>query len=212
MLRSSTAKPFSDAPRLPLASSGLGVDELVHDLRQELAVVRHLLERLHGASGEQQSATLALLRAQVEAVDDVVLSAVRERSVEHVDVPGLVGDVVEAARAAFDVRLEVHATPAPPVVADPVLLRRVLLNLVVNACEAAPGGAVVVRTGAADGTTWVTVADDGPSARDAVDDTAGLGSWVVHAVVRDAGGTVERHADVPHGRLVRVRLPSAGRP
>lgn len=193
-----------------LARAGLDVEELVHDLRQELAVVRHLVDGLTASpsTGPGSEQLLAGLAAQVEALDDLVLSAVVPPRRERVDVGEVARAVVGAARLVHDGEVRLPATPAAPVLADAVLLRRALLNLVVNACEARPGGAVVVRVLVDDRAVRVEVQDDGPAGSAPDDDAVGLGLWVVHAVVRDAGGTVTRRTGPDGGRVVVVRLPS----
>lgn len=193
-----------------LGDTGLGVPELVHDLRQELAVLRHLVDRLSrpGTTGAELPFLLDGLRTQLEAVDRLVLSVDRPRSAEPVDLARLAGEVVAAA-ARLHPRVELRAEPVPDVLADEVLLRRAVLNLVVNAVDAAPDGRVVVTVGAAAGQVCLQVEDDGRGG-DPDADRLGLGTWVVHAVVRDGGGTVERRTAPHGGRVVDVRLAATG--
>lgn len=209
---SAAPAPAGTGPsRAGLALVGLEVEELVHDLRQELAVVRHLVDRVAASRlprpGSDQ--LLSGLAAQVDVLDDLVLSAVRPPRWDRVDVGEVARAVVAAARLVHDGEVLLPATPQALVLADPVLLRRALLNLVVNAGEARPGGAVVVRVLADDEAVRVEVHDDGPAGAEPEDDAPGLGLWVVHAVMRDAGGTVTRRSGRHGGRVVVVRLPAA---
>lgn len=200
------------APRIALACPGLGVPELVHDLRQELAVVRHLLAEVVRSAPPSPSTEQALndLEAEVAVIDDLVLSAARTTRWEPVDLVGMARAVVTTTGAVHDGPIELRALPVPPIAGPAVLLRRALSNLVVNACEATPGGRVLLRV-LPDG-AWVLVeVEDEGNGGAPHDDVPGLGQWIVHAVVRDCGGTVARTRLASGGRRVRLHLPAMSR-
>lgn len=153
-------------------------------------------------------------------------------------------DIADAARAALrsvaheiaDKRLlvEQHLEPAP-LRGDPVLLERLVHNLLENAVRYNdPGGFVSVRTGTIDGTAELEVTNSGavvpgdavgslfePFHRLGRDGTqrhrregyvrggVGLGLAVVSAVAVAHGGTVEALARPSGGLVVRVRLTGA---
>lgn len=198
------------APRTPLSDVGLDVEELVHDLRQELCVVRHLVDRLHlPLPPPDLEELLGHLRTELAAVDRLVRSAVPAgRGRSDVDVRRTAHDVVAAAGVVHDGPVVLEASGAAVVDADGVLLRRALLDLVVNACEASPGGTVRVVVTGEPHAVVVDVVDTGCGG-DPDADVPGLGQWVVHAVVRDLGGTVVRTALPGGGRRVSVRLPGS---
>jgi signal transduction histidine kinase len=111
-----------------------------------------------------------------------------------------------------------------PTTGDPVLLERVVENLVDNAVRYnRDGGRVELTAGSAGSRSWVTVSNTGPVVPDYVvpalfepfrrtrDRTAasgsGLGLSIVAAVVRAHGGSVSARARPGGGLAVRVELP-----
>lgn len=104
-------------------------------------------------------------------------------------------------------------------VADPVLLRQVLVNLLDNAMEAVESpGRIDVLAQMRDGDVILEVADSGPGFP--TDDTetllqpfystkgrgSGMGLALVYRVVVDHGGTLELGNVKPHGARVRITL------
>ncbi len=114
------------------------------------------------------------------------------------------------------------AEPLPPVRADALVLRRILENLVTNACDALDGrgGTITITTaGAAGGGAEITVADTGTGmTRDqlnrAFDDFfttkaggTGLGLSIVRRLVADLGGALRVETEPGAGTRVMVTLP-----
>ena len=110
---------------------------------------------------------------------------------------------------------------------DPDRIRRVLRDLIENACQALgelPSyyeRRVVVRTGVAPGMVVLTVADTGPGIApenlDRIFDPlfstksfgTGLGLPIVKQIVEQHGGTIRIDSEVAHGTRVRICLPLA---
>lgn len=125
-----------------------------------------------------------------------------------------------------DVDLDLPAD-LPPVLADPVLLQRVVVNLLANAVRYAPDGTRVrVAASAFGGGVELRIADHGPGIpSDRVDEVfqpfqrlgdtdnetgLGLGLALARGFTEGMGGTIEVD-DTPGGGLtVVVRLPIAG--
>ena len=110
-----------------------------------------------------------------------------------------------------------------PVVGDPVALRRLLLNLVVNARDAVAerGGCISVRVIPTAGRAVLEVEDDGPGISEEVRERlfepfftrrrqgrgSGLGLAVVYGIVTTYGGEVDVRSDPGEGARFIVRLP-----
>ncbi len=118
--------------------------------------------------------------------------------------------------------LVVEVAGPAPVVASEVELRRVLLNLVLNAREALAGipePRVEIRAGREGGEAWLEVADNGPGVPPELAGRVfepyvsrsgtGLGLASVAAIVSAHGGTVAL-CPASRGAVFRVRLPLSG--
>jgi signal transduction histidine kinase len=74
----------------------------------------------------------------------------------------LIDEVVNAARAAVPgATIEISGTPIV-LKADPEMTRAVLLNLLLNACQASPATPVEIRTSSTNGHPTIEVLDRGP--------------------------------------------------
>ncbi|MHB1417902.1 MAG: ATP-binding protein, partial [Chloroflexota bacterium] len=138
---------------------------------------------------------------------------------------GLAGRVVAPADEA---RLRVD-TPdwAPPVLADPERIERVITNLITNALKySTPGTPVVVRVTPHDGEALVSVTDEGPGIppeemphlfqryhRAAAGRKAGglgLGLYISRLIVEAHGGRIWAESEVGKGSTFTFTLPVAG--
>jgi signal transduction histidine kinase len=120
------------------------------------------------------------------------------------------------------VRMEAAlAAGLPAIPADPDLLARALGNLVANALEAMPqGGALRVRTAAADGAVRIEVEDDGPGITEeqrtrlfvpyftTKKGGTGLGLAIVQGIVSDHGGRIEVKSAPGAGTTFTLILPT----
>jgi signal transduction histidine kinase len=105
---------------------------------------------------------------------------------------------------------------------DPRKLERALYNLLLNACEAAPGGAGRVQVTIDQSATSVDIAvsDNGPGIAEAIRDKlfhpfvsygkengTGLGLTVVQKIVQDHGGKVAMERSADARTVFRITLP-----
>lgn len=99
-------------------------------------------------------------------------------------------------------------------------MRQATLNLLINACAAAPsGGAVKLRAIEENNSLIIEIGDDGPGLPPALakylvaetDDTApagdGLGLWIVRRLVADEGGSIRVAIGDKAGTLISVTWP-----
>lgn len=116
-----------------------------------------------------------------------------------------------------------YDSPLPPAVLDPGAIRRVLVNLIKNACEAMPPGGRVYLAIQGPETTGggfrVEVRDSGPGispeVRDRIfhpfvttkSDGTGLGLAIVHKAIVNHGGSISCHNHPEGGACFVVALP-----
>ncbi|NOZ78067.1 MAG: HAMP domain-containing protein [Acidobacteria bacterium] len=126
----------------------------------------------------------------------------------------------EGLREGVDVALDLPAGDDIVAIADPVLLRQVMVNLLDNAIEALEGpGRIDVSGASREGEVVITVQDSGPGFPTDDAETllqpfystkgrgSGMGLALVHRVVVDHGGRLELENVKPHGARVRIILP-----
>jgi PAS domain S-box-containing protein len=148
------------------------------------------------------------------------------------DLGTVVSDGVAAMRLGHpDHRIELVATAATSGLSDPLRVRQVLDNLVANACKFSPAGSAVRVALDVDGADAVLrVVDEGRGippediervferferAEDPLVMTtsgAGLGLYIVRALVTALGGTIALRSTPGAGTTAIVRLPLLARP
>jgi len=203
---------------------------VAHEVRNPLAGLRATLQVIeHRVPNSGDRAAMA---AMIERIDDLnakisdLLLYAHPRP-PHPQVVELRHLMVEVARSA---RAAVNPSAAPIAVvgeccfalADVEMLRASMLNLVMNACQAATAGEVDVVVSDDAETCRVVVRDRGPGipedARDRIFEPffttrphgTGLGLAVVKRLVELQEGTVSIASRPGGGTLAEVRLPLAG--
>jgi len=203
---------------------------VAHDFNNLLAAIllhARLLQRQPGTVAEAAAAIRELAEQGTEVVGEMLLFARRESS------PSSTVDLVELVRRqegvlrhmlAENVHLVLDLAPETvPVVGDPIALRRLLLNLVVNARDAVAesGGSITVRVEPTAGRAVLEVVDDGPGITEEVREHlfepfftrrrqgrgSGLGLAVVYGIVTTYGGEVDVRSNPGEGARFIVRLP-----
>jgi signal transduction histidine kinase len=174
-----------------------GVRHACHDIRQPIAAVLALAGAALGEAGLPDNARgrleqiVALAEWQSDVIEHWLQASAPRQPGAYSDVVRVVNEAVAAERVTWDGELTL-LWPAEPVYARlrPVVLRRMVANLIANATRAAgPSGTVTVEVGGRDGGLLIVVDDSGP----------GFG--------RLAGGSglglpeVARQADRHRGRL-----------
>jgi len=213
-----------------------------HELRTPLQSIlgwTHVL--LSGSRVDAKTTRTALetiernVAVQTRLIDDLLdvsraVSGKLHLDLRSVDVPELVGHVVETSRPAANaksIQIEWSAKPAPPVIADADRLQQVVWNLVANAIKFTPeGGRVRVAVECDDGHVDIVVADTGVGIsaeflphvferfRQADGSTSrrygglGLGLAIVRHLAELHGGVASAESGGPNqGATFKVRLP-----
>ncbi|HXW99785.1 MAG TPA: HAMP domain-containing sensor histidine kinase [Candidatus Acidoferrales bacterium] len=219
-----------------LATIGRMASSISHDLRHSLAAIVANSEFLCDShlTPAQREELYQEVRTGVNLMTDLIDSLLEFARTRESLSPSYsnASDTIQRAVQAVRLHPRHHARSIDvlcngPVAGwfDPRKLERVLYNLLLNACEAAPpiGGQIEVTAAEIGGTITISVSDNGSGIPESIRDRlfhpfvsygkengTGLGLTVVQKIVQDHGGevSVERTAE---GRTVfRIILP--GRP
>ena len=141
------------------------------------------------------------------------------------DLPKIIGDVLELALARAKeagVLFVAELAPLPELFIDPEFIRTCLVNLVLNAIEAMPGGGVLtVRTATFGDAVTLSFADSGtgiePERLEKVFEPffttksggLGLGLALTRKIVEEHGGRIEFVSRIDEGSVVTLHLPLA---
>jgi signal transduction histidine kinase len=210
-----------------LATFGQLVGSIGHDLRNPLGVIESSLFLLRGRVGEDERIRKHIDRIgdQVRLSNEIIsglLDMVRDRPLlgERVPVSALVTGAVHSVPRPAEVALTVHGLEGLDVVGDATQLRQALVNLILNAVQAAsPVGEVRVlarREGAA---VVIDVEDTGPGVAESVlgrlfeplittkDHGSGLGLALVKRVAERHGGSIAHEPRPGAGTRFTFRIP-----
>ena len=214
--------------------------DVSHELRTPLTAIRSVGEV--GLRGQRDEAAYrAIIGSMLEEADRLAtlvdrlltLSRAETRqsklSIEPLDLPALADDVaghlaVLAEEKRQAIVVERHASPA--VVADRLVVRQALINLVDNAIKfTPPGGQIRIRVSENDNDAIVDVIDSGPGV-DAesqarifdrfyrADGTSaagtGLGLSIARGAIEANGGRLTLEETGPDGSTFRMTVPKAG--
>jgi PAS domain S-box-containing protein len=215
------------ADQAALAQLGQLAAVVAHEVRNPLAGVRGTLQvlRTRAFAEEQDKKIIDAMIERLDAlntkVEDMLRFArPRTPTLVAVDVRGILEDVSHSARAAAgpgcDIRLEGESVTAQ---ADAEMLRAVLLNLALNACQASGLKPVEISMSQTAYDCRITIADRGPGipaeklARvfEAFYTTkqsgTGLGLAIVKRLTELQNGEVELRLREGGGTIAEVTLP-----
>lgn len=210
-----------------------------HELRQPLTAIRTNAETgtiLLTRSPDDVSQALEIFRditsdseRASEVIENIRMLLRRTEMTTRVDLNAICRQAVRLVQREAWLRhtqLELTADPTlPPVLGDPVQLQQVLLNLVLNAVDAASSSAddrkVTLRTALSDGMVELSVSDTGPGLPPTTQqhlfepffsskpDGLGLGLVIVRSIVERHHGRVRATNHGSGGAVFRIELPRA---
>ena len=216
-----------------LSELGEIASEIAHETLNPLAGVKGMLQALRRTPlpKERLASELLDMERQLARIEDTVSRLMRyarplEPHVRPVSVAAFLQDAARAAAVAPSARnrqIEVDSSRLNGVEwrMDPDLMQQVLVNLLVNGCEASPpGGTVELGAATEDGRLSLTVRDRGPGIPSTVRARLfhpffttkphgnGLGLAVSRNIVQEHGGRIEAANADGGGTVFRVVLPA----
>jgi PAS domain S-box-containing protein len=215
-----------------LARLGEMAAVIAHEVKNPLAGVRGAIEVIGGrlpASSREASVVKEIL-ARLDALNDLMQNLLRfARPVQPRPAPTDVASLlkVTAGLLSQDPALEhLHVDvdgSAPPILADPDLLKIVFLNLLLNGAHAMQGrGTIRVSVTGESGFCQVTISDDGPGIPKETREKlftpffttkargTGLGLATAKRLVEAHHGSIRIDCPVGGGTTVTVELPAQG--
>jgi len=231
-----TQRELLDAERL--ATIGRMASSISHDLRHSLAAVVANAEFLCESklTPAQREDLYAEIRVAVNQMTDLIESLLEfSRTRESLrpsygDVRSAVDRAVQSVKAHPEfqrVRIRITTEGLTEGWFDFKKLERVLLNLLLNACEAVPGdsGRIDIGMRRVGEKLEIRVEDNGPGVAEAVreklfapfvsygkENGTGMGLTVVQKIVQDHGGEVAMERTSTAGTTFLIALPMASAP
>ena len=214
-----------------LARLGEMAAVIAHEVRNPLAGIRGAIQIIGGRlpKDSKDAAITQEIISRVDALNvlikDLLLFARPPQPKPlRVDLASLVvatADLMKVDPSLANVRVEI-AGSAPPVLADPDLLKIVFVNLLTNGAHAMDGrGTIRVSLSSRDSTSEVTFSDDGPGIPEDVRGRiftpffttkargSGLGLPTAKRLVEAHHGTIDVSCPAAGGTQISVRLPAA---
>ena len=211
-----------------LATFGQLVGSIGHDLRNPLGVIETSLFILRNRVGEDDRAKKHLDRIgeQLGVANGIItnlLDLIRNKPLvkERVDLGAVLQLAADSVARPAGVRYASDGVSDLEVEGDPIQLRQVFVNLILNAVEAAsPSGEVRVLGNRQAGEVAISIEDTGPGVDTVTarrlfeplittkDKGVGLGLALVKRIVERHGGTVAYEPRAGGGARFTVRLPA----
>jgi signal transduction histidine kinase len=192
---------------------------LLHDLGHEMTTLSYLVEAVRGdvSLPDDSSCRLELLSLEMSRLLDLLTHGLtgmeNTGQREPFQLREMLVQLIRLAALTHGAQVELLPGPDTALELNPVLLWRVLSNVLDNGARAAgPGGQVTVAVLAgadASGGTVIEVADDGPGFGTGPRGTASLGLEIVTSLLEACGGSLEIGSPDSGGTVAWVRLPAA---
>lgn len=204
---------------------------MAHEIKNPLGSIQGSIEILESAVPEddERREFVRILRKEIDRLSTIVsshldLARPGEPHRGPADLVEIVRSVVELTRkqaAGQGVELELRSADGlPRFSADEQQVRQAVLNLVINAIQALPGGGrVAIDVGASGDRLWVTVEDDGPGLSEeglrrafepfytTKEGGTGLGLSIAFQIADQHGGDLTVANREPGGSRFRLELP-----
>ena len=213
-----------------LAAIGQISASIVHDLRNSLSAMKGTTGLLMDCLVKDEPKGVECVQCIEREVDTIgriinnlmEMARAKEPRKETMDLDGVVRDVFGRLQHGGSVSCRIQCDPQPfTVAADPVQLRQVFENLLVNAIQVMEEGDIRVTARREGEVDVIVVEDDGPGVPDDLRDQVfeplvttrpkgtGLGLTICRQIIHRHGGTIELARKDGPGAAFLIRLPAA---
>ena len=210
--------------RQDLANLGEMAAGIAHELRNPMGVIAGYMNILMQKTDENLKPTVEAVSREVSAMDRIIndfLSFARpgKPNLAEVDLRRLMEECARTIKGNYEIDISVDVSNAPAALADEVLLKQAVLNLLQNATEAVrEGGEISLSCRPEGDMVDITVSDSGHGIPETLknrvflpffttrDRGTGLGLAIVHRIVTGHGGTVDVNSS-GSGTVFRIMLP-----
>jgi signal transduction histidine kinase len=206
--------------------------QVAHEIKNPLTPIKltlqnlERLEKTDAASDEKVKRAITTVLTQVEILDGVAtsfssLAKMPEPVMNPVELVGLINNVIELHRDSADIRFS-HAVAEARVMADAGLLKRIVSNLILNACQAKRTAVpMVIRISLelTDSAARLSVADNGTGIPEPLRDKiflphfstkqsgSGLGLVIARQGMEQMGGKIYFESSPQQGTVFFLELP-----
>ncbi len=215
-----------------LAELGTLASGMAHEIGTPMNVIlgraELLMRKATDASVKRGLETIVTQVERITKIMNQLLSFARKRPSEQrgVDLVGVIGGVLDMLLEKFKNHgihvVKDYVPDLPLVLADPDHISQVLLNLVLNSCQAMPGGGTLtLKLGPKGDMVELGVQDTGMGISEehqskifdpffttkAVGEGTGLGLTVVHGIIQEHNGTIRVNSIPNQGTTFTISLP-----
>jgi putative PEP-CTERM system histidine kinase len=201
---------------------------LVHDLKNMASSLSLLLENFqeHFSDPDFRADAISAVSNNVKKLSGTIrkLGGIRERlefEFTEVNLNEIVQATVQSLNGIREGHLQTDLSPVPNIKADAEQIRKLLVNLILNAKEALTGeGVVRVQTGTTDSCAMISVSDTGCGMtadfvrnclfrpfQTTKKNGLGIGMFHCKAIVEAHRGKIEVETMLGKGSVFRIRLP-----
>ena len=186
---------------------------LLHDLGHEMTTLSYLVEAVRGdvALPDDSSNRLELLSLEMSRLLSIIRQGLHgvdgTASPEPVRIRQMLAELARLAQLTYEADVRLLPGEQTSAFVNPVLLWRVLSNVVDNAARAAGPGGRVTLAAHQDVKAVIEITDDGPGFGAGPPGAASLGLEVVNSLLESFGGSMAVESAPGEGTTVRVLLP-----
>lgn len=219
-----------------LATIGMLAAGVAHELNEPLGNILGYAQLAGKCAGLPESARLDIEKIETaslnarEIIQKLLIFSRQVRpdkrliDLNHIVEEGLFFFKARCAKESVELVCNL-CTSLPEIIANPVQLNQVLVNLVVNALQSMSGaGKIIIETRIEGSWVCLIVEDNGPGMNKEVLDKifipffttkevgqgTGLGLPVVHGIITAHNGSIQVESSVGQGSRFEIRLPSKG--